>query len=106
MLSHKGKKKGRERSQSGLAIALSNQLRNIYNVCHQNDKLLALYIKALSLTVIVPYFSPKTNLGTIYQALTRALQCCQGKPRIILGDEFNCRLDSTERAISLYCFLN
>ena len=47
-------------------------------------------------------FHFETDLETIYQALTEAFQCCQGRARMILGGDFNCRLDSTERG-SLLC---
>ena len=68
-------KSGKGRLQSGLAIALSNQLRNTCNVLHQNSKLLAVQIKEFSLIIIVAYFPPKIDLETIYQALTEAFQC-------------------------------
>ena len=47
----------------------------------------------------------KTDLETIYQALTETFQCCQGKARMVLGGDFNCRLDSSERGNSLCEFL-
>ena len=98
-------KSGKGRPQSGLAIALSKQLRITCNVLHQNNKLLALQIKEFSLIIIVAYFPPKTDLETIYQALTETFQCCQGKARMVLGGDFNCRLDSSERGNSLCEFL-
>ena len=93
------------RPQSGLAIALSKQLRITCSVLHQNNKLLALQIKEFSLIIIVAYFLPKTDLETIYQALTEAFQCCQGRALMILGGDFYCRLDSTERGNILCEFL-
>ena len=104
MLLHEGNKKP-EGAQSGLAIALSKQLRIPCNVLHQNNKLLAVQIKELSLVIIVAYFPPKTDLETIYQALTEAFHFCQGRARMILGGDFNCRLDSTERGNLLCEFL-
>ena len=62
-------------------------------------------IKELSLIIIVAYFLPEINLETIYQALTEAFQCCQGRARMILGGDFNCGLDSTERGNLLCEFL-
>ena len=59
-------------------------------------------IKELSLIIIVAYFSTKTDLETIYQILNDAFQYCQGRARMILGGDFNCRLDSTERG-NLLC---
>ena len=98
-------KSGKGRSQSGLAIAPSKQLRFTCNVLHQNNKLLAQQIKEFSLIIIVAYFPPKTDLETIYQALTEAFQCFQGRARMIMGGDFNCRLDSTERGNLLCEFL-
>ena len=63
-------KNGKRQAQSGLAIALSKQLRITCIVLHQNNKLLAVEIKEFSLIKIVAYFTPKTALETIYQALT------------------------------------
>ena len=100
-------KSGKGRPQNGLAIALSKRLRIISNVLHQNKKLLALQIKEFSLIIIVAYFPPKTDLETIYKALTEKFQCRQGRARMVLGGDFNCRLDSTERG-NLLCefFIN
>ena len=98
-------KSGKGRPQSGVAIALNKQLRITCNVLHQNNKLLALQIKEFSLIIIVAYFPPKTDLETKYQALTEAFQCCQGKARMVLGGDFNCRLDSSERGNSPCEFL-
>ena len=95
-------KSGKGRPQSGLAIALSKQLRITCNVLHRNNKLLAVQIKEFSLIIIVATFPPKTDLETMYQALTVAFQCCQGRARIFLGGDLNCRLDSTERGNLLW----
>ena len=73
--------------------------------CYQNNKLLAVQIKEFNLIIIVAYFLPETNIETIYQALNEAFQCCQGRARMILGGDFNCRLDSTERGNLLCEFL-
>ena len=65
-----GAKKSRKgRPHSGLAIALSKQLRTTCNVLHQNDKFLAQQIKEISVSIIVAFFPPKTVLETIYQAI-------------------------------------
>ena len=98
-------KSGKGQPRSGLAIALSKQLRITCNVLHQNNELLALKIKEFSLIIIVAYFPPKTDLGTINQALTEALQCCLGRAHMILGGDFNCGLDSLERGNLLCDFL-
>ena len=100
-------KSGKGWPQSGLAIALSKQLGITSNILHQNKKILALQIKEFSLIIIVAYFPLKTDLETIYQALTEKIQCRQGRARMILGGDFNCRLDSTERG-NLLCefFIN
>ena len=62
-------------------------------------------MKEFSLIIIVAYFPSKTDLETTYQALAEAFQCCQGRARMILGGNFNCRLDSTERGNLLCEFL-
>ena len=62
-------------------------------------------MKEFSLIIIVAYFPPKTDLETIYKALTEAFQCCQGRAHMILGGDFNCRLNSTERGNLLCVFL-
>ena len=97
-------KSGKGRPQSGLSIALSKLLRITCMVLHQNNELSAVQIKEFSLIIIVAYFPSKTELEAIYQALTEAFQCCQGRARMILDGDFNCRLDSTETG-NLLCQL-
>ena len=80
MLLHKGNKK-REGAATKRFRCLEALKMRITCKVHLNNKLLALQIKEINLITIEAHFPPKTNLETIYQAFTEALQCCQGKPR-------------------------
>ena len=95
-------KSAKGRPQGGLAAALSKQLIVKCNFIHENNNLLELQIKEISLIIIVAYIPPNNDLETKNQALTETFQCCQGKARMILGGDYNCRLESTDGKRQLF----
>ena len=98
-------KNAKRRPQSRLAAALSKQLIIKCNFIHEKNNFLELQNKEISLIIIVAYIQSNTDLETKYPALPETFQCCQGKARMILGGNFNCRLDSTDGNRQLSKFL-
>ena len=87
-----------------IAFCFSHALHLVYNflLCFVSY---ALFCYTVYIDVIHFFLSLSKCLETIYQALIKAFQCCQDRARMILGGDFNCRLDSAERGNLLCEFL-
>ena len=91
---HKGRPSG------GLAIAFHKSLKLTVRETFKNQFVLSVFLVELRITLIVAYFRPKTSISFILDTLIE----CMSKTicgNIILGGDFNARLDCNSRGSRL-----
>ena len=81
----------------GLCNALNRKLKLTQRQIYALDNISANNSDSLKLSLAVCYFSPLTELETIVADISDCLEKCKHKELIIIGGDFNCRIDAGER---------